>query len=374
MSRCWVWLIFGYLFLFITAAQAQTTCPTLNNLSPQFSATGQVFNAIAPQWNAYFQSKVDANNGTLCNPTIGGNINVNTLTVAGQLFATNGGALAGLSITGLPAPLNATDAATKNYVDTVLTSGIAYHTPANLATTTALPANTYNNGASGIGATLTGNAYGTLMVDNTTTTIGLRILVKNESNEVNNGVYSVTATGSPSTDYVLTRVTDFDATATMLTNSYFFVSGGATLLGTAWAMNTPNPVVPGTSAITFVQVLTGELYDAGFGLTLTGSTFSLAAPTSNATVAAGGTNQSSATTLTTIDNAITTCTPGAGVSIPATSLGFWITILDETSNNCLVYPPSGAQWNSLGTNNPATLAPNGAASFKLFTATQGYSK
>jgi hypothetical protein len=275
MSRYWAWLIIGYIFFSVTVAQAQTTCPTLNNSAPQFTATGQVFGAIAPQWNAYFQAKVDANNGILCNPTISGNITVNTLTVAGQLFATNGGVLAGLSITGLPSPVNSSDAATKNYVDTVLTSGIAYHTPANLATTTALPANTYNNGASGIGATLTGNAFGALMVDSTSATTGLRILVKNESNEVNNGVYSVTTPGSPSTDYVLTRVTDFDATATMLTNSYFFVSGGATQLGTAWAMNTPNPVNPGTSDITFVQVLTGELYTSGPGLQLIGPQFSI---------------------------------------------------------------------------------------------------
>lgn len=276
MSRYLAGLILGCFLALANSAHAQVTCPTLNNLSPDFNSPGQVFGRIDTQWNSYFTSKADANNGTLCNPTFGGNVSMQSLTIAGQLFANNGGSLTGLSITGLPTPTNASDAATKTYVDTVLTSGIAYHAPVALATAAALPANTYNNGASGIGATLTGNSFGALSVDGSSVTVNQRVLVKNESNQTNNGVYSVTATGGSAADYVLTRVTDFDTTATMLTNASFLVTGGSTLTGSAWALSTPNPVIPGTSAITFVQTaLAGQAYNAGAGLTLTGSTFSI---------------------------------------------------------------------------------------------------
>lgn len=56
-------------FLF-SEAKAQTTCPTNFNHTPQFTAGGTVFGASSGQWNSYFQSKVDANNGVLCNPTL----------------------------------------------------------------------------------------------------------------------------------------------------------------------------------------------------------------------------------------------------------------------------------------------------------------
>lgn len=60
-------------FLTVSSAVA-ATCPT-TQATPQLTAGGSVFGRIASQWNAYFGSKVDANNGVLCNPTIiGGNL------------------------------------------------------------------------------------------------------------------------------------------------------------------------------------------------------------------------------------------------------------------------------------------------------------
>src|SRR6185312_16620095 len=56
--------------------------------------------------------------------------------------------------TGLSAPVNPTDAATKAYVDQNAV-GLTVHIAARLATTTALPTNTYANGTAGVGATLT---------------------------------------------------------------------------------------------------------------------------------------------------------------------------------------------------------------------------
>ena len=91
-----------------------------------------------------------------------------------------------------------------------------------------------------------------------------------------------------------------------------------------------------------------------------------------ATVSAAGTTQGTATVLSSQDNAITTCAAGAGVQVASTTLGAWVAVLNQSANNCLIYPPSGAAWNSLSTNAPATLVPDGVARFKLFTSTQGY--
>ena len=58
------------------------------------------------------------------------------------------------NINGLAEPVVGTDAATKTYVDTVAAAGLHYHDPVRVEAETSLNA-TYNNGASGVGATLT---------------------------------------------------------------------------------------------------------------------------------------------------------------------------------------------------------------------------
>lgn len=50
-------------------AYAQSTCPAVG-VTPDFTAGGNVFDRLASQWNSYFGSKADVNNGILCNPTI----------------------------------------------------------------------------------------------------------------------------------------------------------------------------------------------------------------------------------------------------------------------------------------------------------------
>ena len=100
----------------------------------------------------------------------------------------------------------------------------------------------------------------------------------------------------------------------------------------------------------------------------------LQAPSTNGSVSAAGTTQGTATVLSSLDNAVTTCAAGAGVQVPSIFLGLWVTLLNTTANDCLVYPPSGAQWASYGTNVGVAVAPGGVASFKLFSGTQGYIK
>jgi hypothetical protein len=101
---------------------------------------------------------------------------------------------------------------TKSYVDATV-QGLDQKPTAQVATTAALPANTYANGTGGIGATLTATANGALTVDGYTPAVGDRILVKNEVAGANNGLYDVTQVGSGATPYILTRNVYMDAPA-----------------------------------------------------------------------------------------------------------------------------------------------------------------
>ena len=176
------------------------------------------------------------------------------------------------------APVSGTDIVNKTYADSIA-SGINFHQSVRLATAAALPANTYNNGSSGVGATLTGNANGALSVDGVTVVAGNRILVKNEATGANNGVYVVTQVGNGSTPYILTRATDFDSAGTGVDQidegDFFLVIAGSTQANTSWVQQTPLPITVGTTAIVFTQFAAPITYSAGTGLTLGGTVFSI---------------------------------------------------------------------------------------------------
>ena len=175
-------------------------------------------------------------------------------------------------------PVSGTDIVNKLYADSIA-SGINFHQSVRLATAAALPANTYNNGASGVGATLTANANGALSVDGVAVVAGNRILVKNEVTQANNGVYTVTQIGSGAAPYILTRATDFDSAGTGVdqidAGDFFLVTAGSTQSNTSWVQQTPLPITVGTTAIVFTQFAAPVLYSAGTGLTLAGTVFSI---------------------------------------------------------------------------------------------------
>ena len=178
------------------------------------------------------------------------------------------------------APVNNTDIVNKAYADAIA-SGINFHEAVALATTAALPANTYNNGTSGVGATLTGNANGALSVDSTLTIAAERILVKNEVAGANNGVYVVTQVGSAGTPYILTRATDFNSVGTGVNQidegDFFLVTSGVANLNTAWVQQTDPPITIGTTPLVFQQFSAPITYTAGTGLSESPSyTFNIA--------------------------------------------------------------------------------------------------
>ena len=187
-------------------------------------------------------------------------------------------------ITSLGDPTNPQDAATKNYVDTVA-QGLNIHDPVAAGTTASLATTTggtvtYNNGTSGVGATLTLSVALTVL-DGYTLSTGDRIMVKNESTTANNGVYTIDATG-----LILTRATDADTSTELNGGDFFFVQNGTTLDNTGWVIVDKVTTI-GTTPVVFSQFSGAGTYTAGNGLTLTGSVFSVNAGTGITTT--GGT-------------------------------------------------------------------------------------
>lgn len=238
--------------------------------------------------------------GTLSSLSVSGNViggNVNTGTVqpvSGTLTLSTLGnsniqiqpggtgniVLNNTSINALKDPVQNQDAATKIYVDNLVTTAISYHEAVVAATQTTLATATggtitYNNGASGVGATLTTTGAFNLIDTANVQTVGTRILVKNEANAAHNGIY----TWSNAT--VIVRSSDADTYGpananTFSINDYFFVSGGNVNIGTAWIVDSPTGVITfGTSNIAFAQFSSSQVYTANTaaGLILSGTTF-----------------------------------------------------------------------------------------------------
>jgi len=106
------------------------------------------------------------------------------------------------------------------------------------ATTASLTA-TYSNGTSGVGATLTNSgAQAALQIDGSVVSVSDRILVKNQAGAAQNGIYTVTTVGSGSTNWVLTRATDYDNEINFVIDRGILVSGGSTLSGDVFAVST----------------------------------------------------------------------------------------------------------------------------------------
>lgn len=244
-------------------------------------------------------------------------------------------AITGGSITGMSAPMVSSDVATKQYVDSAA-SGLTAHTAVALATAAALPANTYNNGTSGVGATLTATSNAALTVDGTGVSTSQRILVKNESTAANNGIYTVTTAGNGSTAYVLTRATDANTPGTqdptkIGAGTFVLVSGGSTLANTGWLVNSSVTTI-GTSAINWAQFsaasgvasiggMSGSI-TCGTGLLCTGGTIS------NAGVVSIG----SQTGAVTCGTGITCAASAIGLTTNALTLGSTSMALGSTTS------------------------------------------
>ena len=171
-------------------------------------------------------------------------------------------------------PVSSLQVATKAYVDNIA-AGINFHQPVVAATSGNLDG-TYNNGTDGVGATITKASNGSIgTIDGATVTVGDRILLRAQTDNKQNGIYTITAVGSVSAPWVVTRATDADnnPAGEMATGDLCFVTAGSTNKGYAFVNNsTANPIVIGTDAITYATFSAAESLTAGAGLVKTGVT------------------------------------------------------------------------------------------------------
>ena len=235
-------------------------------------------------------------------------------TTAVALGATSA-TLAGLtSVTLTQDPTSALQAATKQYVDTQVSTGIHFHAPVRVESPTNLNA-TYNNGSSGVGATLTNaGAQAALVIDGVTLSVADRVLIYQQTTQTENGIYVVTDVGSVSTNWILTRSSDADtfvsASPTGLSEgSTVFVQQGTTGAGGTYTCNTVGTITFGTTNITFAQISSAQIYSAGTGLTLSGTQFSLTSPVAT-TLGGTGLTTFGATNRAIFSSGTTTLTAG----------------------------------------------------------------
>jgi hypothetical protein len=216
--------------------------------------------------------------GTLTSLTVTGNVG------AGNFVATGGGSfsanvnLNSNYINNIADPALAQDAATKKYVDELVSTGLYYHSPVSAATTTTLATTTggtitYNNGTAGVNANLVTTGSFNLIDTANVQTAGTRILVKDEANATRNGVYTwVNAT-------TIERALDADTygagSGDLSLNDYFFVNDGNLNKGSSYVVTTTGTIIFGTTNIDFSQFSTSHVYNAGQGLTLTDLTFNV---------------------------------------------------------------------------------------------------
>ncbi len=96
---------------------------------------------------------------------------------------------------------------------------------------------------------------------------GDRVLVKDQTNAAENGIYVVQASGQA------LRATDFDTATEVDSGDFIFVTSG-TYANTGW-VQTLKPATIGTDALSFTQFSGAGTFTAGNGLTLDGTEFSI---------------------------------------------------------------------------------------------------
>jgi hypothetical protein len=177
--------------------------------------------------------------------------------------------LASYKITNLAAPTSANDAANKAYVDNT-TAGLNFHVAAHCASTANLTA-TYDNGTGGVGATLTNSGTNeAFQLDNHVLEVAERVLIKDQTDQTQNGIYVVTTVGDGSTPWVLTRATDADNSPSgeVSYGDFIFIQQG-THGGSGYILTTTGTVTIGTTNLVYTQFNAGQTVIAGNGLTET---------------------------------------------------------------------------------------------------------
>ena len=275
----------------LTAASSTTTVAVANGGTGANTLTGYVYGNGTGAMTASATIPTTALSGTVTNAQLANSsLTIGTTNIALGATSLTLGGLNSVAVT--TDPTTALQLTTKQYVDGLVSTGLYYHDPVQAATTGTLASITggtvtYNNGTAGVGATLT-LSLPLLILDGYTLLNTNRVLVKDEANQAYNGVYTYATGGT-----VLTRSLDTDTygpgTGDLSQNDYFFVQNGTTNAGTSWVCTTVGTITFGTTAITFAQFSTSQVYTGTAPINISGTVISL----NTVPVASGGTNLTS---------------------------------------------------------------------------------
>jgi len=158
------------------------------------------------------------------------------------------------NISNLSAPVNPNDATRKAYVDAI-EQGLNLKDAVRAAT-------------DGSNIDLT-SATDPNPVDGVTLSDGDRVLLKDQTDGTENGIYVATTATDPTT---WSRSEDFDNDADVTSGSFTFVEEGTVNANAGFVVTTNDPITVGTTSISFTQFSGAGQITAGEGLTKTGDT------------------------------------------------------------------------------------------------------
>jgi hypothetical protein len=179
--------------------------------------------------------------------------------------------------------------AVKTYVDNTRT-GLEVKDSCRVGTTANLTVS-YNNGTSGVGASLSNaGSQAALAIDGITLSQNDRVLVKDQTTAGQNGIYIVSAVGSGSANWVMTRAVDADTPTEFNSGVFFFVEEGSSNADNGYVMTQDTAITFGSVDITFAQFSgTGQI-TTGAGLSKTGNTMQVNTGAASAGISIAGDN------------------------------------------------------------------------------------
>lgn len=112
---------------------------------------------------------------------------------------------------------------------------------------------------------------GLLTIDGVTVAAGDRVLVKDQTDPIENGIYNAVDGGA------WTRAEDQDGSPAeeVSAGNYTFVESGTLNAATGWSLGGSGLITIDTDALNWIQFNSQASYNAGFGLDLAGTTFSV---------------------------------------------------------------------------------------------------